>query len=320
MLAALLRLRRAPLAAARARRANRADGRAGRIPPPAPGRREVGTVILIPSGPGRWPYLADTIESVLASDGDASRIVVVDDATVDTRESVIRERFPQVDVVRKPVPSCGPPATWPVYRFGLLHALERYAFERLIKMDSDALVTGPRLSETTAARISGTGRVGLAGWYGICCDGAPANTTYHAALLRRELRYDRTLRAAVERAEEYGWQRGELVHGGTQCLTRAAADAVAAAGWLGWRRPWHSQTSDDLVLTVFVRACGYELLSIGEPDGIYAIGNRHLPLRKEEVAGGPWVAAHSTNLGLEGEAETDLRAFFRERRAAWPPP
>lgn len=320
MAAALRRQRRAPINALRARAAEAGDRRAGRLPHPLARRPGSRTVVMFPSGPGRWPQLADSIEAVQASDGDRSQILVVDDSTVDTRESVIRARFPEVDVIRKPYPTGGPPATWPVYRWGLLHALEHYDFEIFVKMDTDAVVTGPGFSDAVVARLAAAPKAGLAGCYRQRCDGAPEDTTYHAAVLEREVPHEPQLRSALELAEAHGWHRGAVVHGGVQCITRPALEALAGSGWLAWRRPWHSQTSDDCVISMFVTACGFELLSIGDPNGIFAVANKYLPLPKEEVADGPWVVTHSTKQGVRGEGEEELRSYFRARRARWTRP
>ena len=315
--AALWRQRRAPMSGLRAGVAERRDRRAGRIPPPPRAIPTARTVFMFPSGPGRWQWLTDSIEAVMASDGDDCRILVVDDSTLDTRESVIRARFPQVEVIRNPLPTGGPPATWPTYRLGLLHALEHYDFELFVKMDTDAVVTGPRFSDAVFERLAAAPQAGLAGWYGLRCDGVPQDNTYHAAVLDRELPHDPVLRSALAHATRNAWPTGAIVHGGVQCLTRPALEALAAEGWLDWRRPWHSQTSDDCVVAMFVKACGFDLLSIGDPAGIFAVGNKHLPLPKEEVANGPWVVAHSTKFGCQGEDEVALRSYFKAQRAAW---
>lgn len=319
MAAAVRRQRRAPINALRARSAEAGDRRAGRLPRPPARRTATRTVVMFPSGPRRWQQLADSIQAVQASDGDATQILVVDDSTVDTRESVIRARFPEVDVIRKRYPSGGPPATWQTYRLGLLHALKHYDFELFVKMDTDAVVTGPGFSDAVAARLDAAPQAGLAGCYGQRCDGTVEDTTYHAAVLEREAPRDATLRSALGLAETNGWRRGAIVHGGVQCLTRPAVEALASEGWLAWRRPWHSQASDDFVISMFVKACGFDLLSIGGPNGIFAVDNNYVLLPKEEVANGPWVATHSTRHGVGGEEEEELRSYFRARRAEWDP-
>lgn len=318
MLAALKRRRRAPLAAIRGERAERRDRREGRIPPPQPRRKDVRSVVCFLCGPGDLGGLLDSIEALRASDGDATQVLVVDDTSVTAREALVRERFPEVEVLRNRLRTGGPPHLWPLCQLGLHHALRYYSFEQWVKMDADALVTATGFSEQTLARLAAAPAAGMAGNTGTRCDGAPADYRYHAGVLRAEAHRSRTLTAAVERARAAGWELGENVHGGVFCVTRAACEAISRAGWLAWREPWHSLVSEDLAFSLFVRAEGFELLSIGDPNGIFAIANKHLPLPKEEIAGGPWVATHSVRVGLDGESESDLRAFFRAHRSAWP--
>jgi hypothetical protein len=317
MLAAARRRRWGPLRAARAARVERRDHKRGRIPPVSHRRRQVRSVVWFAAGPGTHDALLDSIDSVLASDGSDSQILVVDDCSIDAREAVIRERFPQVDFRRTRFPTGGPPNMWHLCQLALEHARENYDFEIWMKMDSDALATGPELSAVTASRLAEVPNAGFAGSLQVRADGVPEDSTYHANVIRREVTRDPVLAAAVQVARVQGWKVGEIVQGGVCVLTRAASDALAKERWLEWPRRWHQVTSEDLALSLFVRASGLELVSIGDPNGIFAIANKHLPLPKEEIAAGPWVAAHSVNWGFDGEDEKTLRAFFRAQRASW---
>jgi hypothetical protein len=320
MLAATRRRRRAPLAAVRAEAVEHLDRRRGRIPPAPRRRREVRSVVCILAGPNDRSAVFDSTEALLASDGDAAQVVVADDSSVAVRESIVRERFPEADVLRNPRATGGPPHLWALCRLGIERALERFDFEQWVKADSDALVTGPGFSARTLERLADAPEAGIAGCTGVRCDGVPTDYRYHAEVLARELPRDRTLRAAVERATARGWRLGECVHGGAFTVRRAACEAVAAQGWLAWRRPWHSLVNEDIALSLFVKAAGFELLSIGDPSGIFAVANKDLRLPKEEIAAGPWVIAHSVKLGYDGEDEAVLRTYFGKQRQSWPSP
>jgi glycosyltransferase involved in cell wall biosynthesis len=279
---------------------------------------DVRAVVLFISGPGRTDELLDSIDSVLASEGEDVQIIVVDDCSIDTRESVVRARYPQVDVLRSGIPVLGPPNITPLTLLGIRHALARYRFDHCIKMDSDALVTGPRLTDAIESRVGVVPDAGLAGAHMVRCDGAPYdNVWFHAETLAYEMRRDRTLRAAAERAVARGWTPGEIVEGGVCALTREACEALASNGWLDWRPPRSSIVSEDLVLSTFVRAAGLRLVQLGGPEGIFAVDTKLLPLPKDEVAAGPWVAAHSVKRGIGGEPEDVLRSFFRAARSRW---
>jgi hypothetical protein len=317
MLAAVRRHRWALVYALRARRFERADRLQGRIPPPTPRRRDVRSVVWFAAGPGRRDALLDSIESVIASDGDDSQILVIDDCSGDAREAVVRERFPEVDFRRMRVPTGGPPNMWRLCQAAFEHAMANYNFELWVKIDTDALATGPAMSAVTASRLADVPGAGLAGSFRLRADGAPEDHGYHAEVLLRETKRDGVLAAAANRARAAGWLAGDIVQGGVCAVTRTACEAMAREGWMQWRKPWHQVTSEDLAMSLFVRASGLELVSIGGPDGIYAVANKHLPLPKEEIADGPWVAAHSVRAGLNQEDEATLRSFFRARRAEW---
>jgi hypothetical protein len=275
-------------------------------------------VVWFPVGPGSRDALLDSVESVIASDGADSQILVVDDCSVDAREAIVRERFPEVDYRRKRFPGGGPPNMWAVVRTALEHALARYDFELWLKMDTDALAVGPGLSAETIARLDAVPNAGVAGSFQIRADGAPEDHVYHAQVLARERKRDRMLDAAADRASVAGWRPGDIVQGGVCAVTRPACDALVREGWLGWNQRWHQLSSEDFALSLFALAAGFELVSIGGPDGIYAVGNKHLPLPKEQLSSRPWVAAHSLKHGHDGEDEAELRNFFRARRAEWP--
>lgn len=318
MVAAAWRRRRTPLQTARAHAADRTDRRHGRVPPPGPRRREVRSVVCTFAGPGELDALLDSAAALKASDGDASQLLVVDDCSVDSRAAVLHEHLEGVDVLRTRYSTGGPPNLWELARMGLEQALDRYSFEQWVKMDTDALCVGPGLSRRTLSALAETPDVGIAGSFRMRADGRPEDHVYHAKIIGREIARNRMLAAGVERAEAAGWRRGDAVQGGCMCITRSAAQALRDQGWLGWSRPWHSLLAEELVLTLFIRAAGFEAVSLGGPDdGLLAVANKGLPLSKEELADGRWVGAHSVRHGVNGESEAELRSFFAARRAGW---
>jgi hypothetical protein len=315
VLAALYRTRRTPARALAAERAARRD-RSLALPPPDR-RRDYRAVYLIPAGPGDWEPLVDTIESVLHHEGEDAKVVVVDDASTDCREARVRRAFPQVDVLRRRWPSGGPPRDYPGVAEGAELALRRYDFEVLLKLDTDALVTGPSPGATAAGLFAERPEVGMIGTYLLRADGLPENYDWDCWALRQTLRWSGATRRLVSRARAGGYD-GAKVRGGVYAVSRAALDAAERSGDLRWRPPWWTQLCEDFWLSLIVLANGFRLASAGGPGEQFVVASNFVPLDKERVLEEGKLAIHSVRRGLQGEDERELRSFFRAAREAAP--
>jgi hypothetical protein len=170
----LYRRRRVPKATVRVLGLDRADRAAGPLPA-EDGRRELRAVYLMSAGPGSRSELGEAIESIEHFEGDGAKIVVVDDATPDVRARELRASFPRVTVLHRRIPSGGPPGMFPLFASALRFARETYSFEVLVKMDTDALVTGPGLSARAAETIAADPSLGMLGTSVLRADGEPVD-------------------------------------------------------------------------------------------------------------------------------------------------
>jgi hypothetical protein len=315
MALALYRQRHAPRRLARARLAASREGRP--VAAGSPARVACRAVVLIPAGPGAWPALRDTIESVLAFEGPDAKVVVLDDVTADCRAAVVRARFPAVDVIRSRWPAGGPTRLYPMLARGIRVALGRYDFEVLLKLDTDALVTGPGLTESARETFARHPRVGALGTCGVRADGVAEDYSYDAWMLAHASRWSRRVRRLAAQARNGGY-RGAKVHGGVYLVSRPALDAALARGLLQWRPPWWAMLGEDTCMSLVVCAAGFELGSFGAPGEPTVSGNTCLPIDKEAVVRESKRAVHSVRRGRRGESEDELRAFFRALREGAP--
>jgi hypothetical protein len=311
LIAALYRSRRAAPRALAAARAARHD-RSAALPLSDP-RRSFRAVYLIPAGPGDWAPLADTIDSVLHHEGDDVKVIVVDDASVDCREARVRSTFPQVDVLRRRWPSGGPPRDFPGVAEGIELALERYEFDALLKLDTDALVTAPSPAAATADYFAERPEVGMLGTYLVRADGLPENYDFDRWTLPHTVRWSRGVRRLLARARACGYD-GARVRGGVYAISRAALDRAARSGDLRWRPPWWTQLSEDFWLSLIVLANGFEFASAGGPGEQFVVASNFVPLEKERVLTEGKLAIHSVRRGRDGEDEAELRRFFAAAR------
>jgi hypothetical protein len=313
MLAGIVRARRSPARAYAAWRAERSD-RAR--PHAAVGARRAYTIVyVLPAGPGSWPELRDTIESIYHHDGEDAKVVVADDDSVDSREAVVRSAFPAADVIRVRWPTGGPPRLSNFERRVYAEVLRRYDFDVLCKIDTDALVTGSGLGARAAAEFASRPGVGALGSVGVRADGVPEDYTYDAWLLAHSRRWSRRIARLEDGARANGFT-GPRVHGGVYLLSRPALDAAAALGLLRARSPWWSLVPEDLWFSLVVAAAGFSLASWAAPGEPLVSASHHLPLPKEQVLREGKLAIHSVRRGEDGEDEAELRRFFREARTA----
>jgi hypothetical protein len=313
LLAALYRSRRSGVRALRAARAARRDG-GHALPAPDP-RRGYRAVYVIPAGPRDWEPLRDTLDSVLHYEAGEAKIVVVDDASADCRPARVRSAYPQVDVVRRRWPSGGPPRDYPVLADGIRAALERYDFEVLFKLDTDALVTGPAPSAAVAAMFAERPQLGMVGTHLVRADGLAEDYEFDRWVLPHTVRWSRSARRLVERARAGGYS-GAKVRGGVYAVSRAALDAAARSGDLTWRPPWWTQLNEDFWMSAIVLANGFGLGSAGGPGEPFVVASNFVPMDKEQVLAERKLAIHSVRRGIRGEDETEMRRFFRAVREA----
>ncbi len=309
VVAAVARQRRAPVTAWRSARWAREDG-----PPPAPDLREpVRAVYLTLCGPGTLGELDELVESITAYDPEGTRIVAVQDATADVRWPAVAARHPRVDVLRCRWPTGGPPRQSPALALGLRAVQARYAPSVVVKLDTDALVTGPGLTARAQERFATDPGLGLLGTSGLRADGVPEEHGYDAWVLGSEVRASRAVRDAVARAHA-GAYDGAKVHGGIYVMAGAALARLAETRGLQRLPPWWTQISEDLWITLQVTALGLRVGSWGGPGEPTASASKWLPVPLHEISARGVLAVHSVRRGADGEPEAEVRRVLREGR------
>jgi hypothetical protein len=268
---------------------------------------------LVPVGPGEWPALRDTIESILHYEGPETKIVVADDSSIDSRGAVVRRDFPQVDVIRNPWPTSGGFRNYRLLAQSVQACLARYDFAVLGKLDTDALMTGHGLSAYASRRFEEDPSLGMIGTHKLRGDGVPEDYTLDRWLLSRQIPHSYTLRNLVDDAQRNGY-RGEKCHGGVYFLARTALKEAERRGLLQLRLPWWLVLAEDTRFSLITFAAGYGLGSIGGPGEPTISGQNFLPMPMNAVRREGKLAIHSTRRGLHGESEEDLRAWFRTIR------
>ena len=186
------------------------------------------------------------------------------------------------------------------------HVLRRYDFDAVLKVDTDALITGPGLDRDILAAVRADPNLGMAG--------SRSWPERDDPQWRRRMEESMaTWGPIIERAERHGYQRGESVLGGAYVLSRRCLAAIDSAGFLRLR-PKGTRIAEDVTFSLFVRAVGYEIQELAGPTQPFALAYRGLPIPPREILARGKKIIHSVKLS---PSDLVIRAIFtRNRRRA----
>lgn len=224
-------------------------------------------------------------------------------------------------------------ASWPTNTYGALfckkyQALEfiaqRYDFDYLVAMDTDALVSGSELFARLDERAGACGRsAGMFGSYRWRTDGKKRTRRWWALyMLWRMYVSGRSdfawLRGAVVPAARCnGYRLGEHVLGGAFVLTVPLVLEMTRRypyELLARHRMPFVDLGDDVLFSAFTLASGFSIADFGRPCDPLAIALDFLPVQKEKVAPSGKQLIHSLKKGFRGEDEATLRRYFYDHR------
>jgi hypothetical protein len=292
---------------------------------PVPGevdeRARVRLVVVMPVGPGE--DLHDTLASVDAYT-DASRAIVLVDDTGRGASGPAPEADAETGVHVVPAPAGATGSRgglWVKIAAGYRYACERFAFDLVLRMDTDALMLGPGIEEAALRRFADDPRLGLLGSYRVGPDGGRRDFGPPARTLARESgllglgrpRLRAQLRALLEHARGAGYAPGEHALGGAFLHSAAAARALQARGWLDLPHLARSRLGEDHIFALLTVAAGFRIGDFGRPGDPLALRWRGLPAHPEALLAGPALVTHSVR-GYGDLDETAVRELFARAR------
>lgn len=266
--------------------------------------RCVPLVVVMAIGPGERLGALELLDSARVFLEGPYRVVVVDDSgEIGTWRAVAR--YPEVDLLHN-WRRRGWERLLASLQRAYRHVLTRYDFEAILKVDTDALFTGPTLDADILGALRSHPAVGMAGsrsW--------PDSAHAHwGRLLEENMGMWGPI---IQQAERHGYQRGESVLGGAYVLSRRCVCALEAGGFLRLT-PSGPRISEDVTFSLFVRAVGHELHELGGPTGPFALAWRGLPMSPREILARGKKVVHSVK--FSGSDLSSRALFARNRRRA----
>lgn len=269
-----------------------------------PGRRvRTTTLVCVAVGPTEILGALEIIESARIYFREAYRVILVDDTGAPHLLRAVR-RYPEVDCLRN-TPTNGFAKLLVSLQRAYSHALDRYDFDALLKLDTDSLIIGPGLDRDILAhfrRYPGAGIIGATRW-------RERSDAQWARRMQRRIDFWGPL---IERARVFGYSPGESVLGGAYALSRACVEALRANGYLELRPPEDPRIAEDVTFSLLVRACGMEMHELGGEAQPLALAWRGLPEPPRELVRRGRKATHSVKFSA---TELKVRDYFARLRS-----
>jgi hypothetical protein len=185
------------------------------------------------------------------------------------------------------------------------HVLHQYDSAAVLRIDQDALITGPGVDADILAFLRAHPRAGMIGsrnWLD------RADDMWRHVLEENEAMWG----SLVRRAGEHGYVPGESVLGGAYVLSHACLEALERNGYLDLvpRGPY---VAEDVVFSLLTQAVGFELHGFAGPDQPFAMAWRGLPMPPAQILATGKKVVHSVKFEPPDMAIRTIFARNRQR-------
>lgn len=281
-------------------------------------------IIFIPFTDGEYEMLIDTIESIEYYVKESHHIVAVDDCSAERLDLKLMKSKPSVTVLRNEQKYGGRNGLYITMAKASKYVLKNFSFKVFMKMDTDALMVGKGLVTEAINYFNQNTKAGILGSYKVKADGKKRNWNkwkiaflYESSFIRPLLGKKILWRSVIREAKKNNYDIGENILGGAyfiryECLIKMLENGYLDYDYEGVLK--HSKIGDEIIYSLFCKACGYDLHDFGKPEHTMALALDTLPLRKEEIIAKRKTVVHSLKKGKDGESQDELRLFFRKIR------
>ncbi len=282
----------------------------------------VDVIVVIPIGPGSSiDFTADTIQSFIFYAGSPYKIVLADDSQ-EGIGSRLQEIFPEADVITTKKAMGGWAGLYITLSLAYRHAVEKYAFKVLLKLDTDALVIGEAPERDLIHFYQQNPAVGMAGQYRTDYDGKPWNIEWPR---RRIINGTSTwkffrrpfsnwmLRKVYKQALGHGYRAGENVFGGAYSMSAALLYKLEEAGLLPEHKLGKVNLGEDHLFSLLAKAVGFQLDSLAGNGMPFGCAWKGLPVSPQQLITDKRKIIHSVRYWQKLD-EQQIRTYFSEKR------
>lgn len=290
-------------------------------------KQQVKVIFLIAFTDRDLHRLIDTIDSISYYMKDTYRIICINDCKdVNNINFIHNTAFANVVDFSPRYDS-----NWPKNTYGSLFCkkyqglefvVANFAFDYVIFMDTDALLTGNELIEKIDKYFTEASKnIGIIGSYKIRTDGKKRTRwrwalflIYLAYLKKKALRKTILWKEWLPKAKKNGYKLGDHMLGGAfispYCFIKDMLNQYPYE-ILVRDKLFLVDLGDDVIFSMLAFTNNYKIGDFGKPGDPLAIAQRFLPISKEDVIKKKKQLIHSIKSGLNGESENELRTYFK---------
>lgn len=285
-------------------------------------KETVKLVVLIPVGgissSNNLAFITDTVESILHYTTEDRRIVIQDNSNPLHLGDKLVEQFPELTVVRAPNNFGANGGLYKSLSLSMLHIQATYDFQVLMKMNTDAILTGYGLEDDAIAYIKehpNAGEVGVQVKTGADVDASRKRLLYETGsfgwLMDRKrcakMRYYRQF------AMGNGYQDGEHILAGASFYSPKLMNKFIHGDFLLREEISRSELPENHLFALLTRSAGLELGSLEMSEQPMTITAESASLSPEEFVKQGGKVIHSTK-NWANWSEQQVRDFFKARR------
>jgi glycosyltransferase involved in cell wall biosynthesis len=285
--------------------------------------KNVKLVVIIPVGPTtHTPYLLDTIESVKHYCGRSHKIILINDSQ---REIKLDRKQLNIDVIDTKHSMGKQSGLYFSICLGIKHALMKYNFDVLLRMDDDAVITGKEPEKEAIAYFLKHPDIGMIGSYRMTWENKirdfspPRNeilieTSFLWAIIKRiKGLKSNDIRQAVESAKSHGYQLGEHVFGGTYFMSRKLIEKLDLGVLIPDHRFEGSRLEEDHIFSLLTKSVGMNLGDFVTGSYPMCLKWRGMPTSVDKIYLLGKKVIHSTRF-YKSQTEQDVRKQLRRFR------
>ena len=200
-------------------------------------KEHIKLAVVLPVGPDH--EAADTIDSVFVYATPDVRMFAIDDSRNPATRRFLETVDPRITVLH-PAGEGNRGGLWTSLARAYAYIFERYTFDTLLRIDTDALIIGRNPEEDAHRYFNAHPETGMLGSYRRDCNDEPRDFGVVSSRLRaesgvrglRNIRRRRVLRQWMKRARRFNYEPGEHTLGGAVFVSAACVSAMYEGGFL----------------------------------------------------------------------------------------